>query len=98
MLQLISEHTGLQCVTLIAGSAPTSETGGYSISVVNYGKTKEAYPRQFSAFDPEGFSNNFVRQFTKFLNKTSGERFGRILACQDADGMPIRFYHERRIW
>ena len=71
MLELISAHTGLTALTLLAG-APVADGNRYVVGVVNYGKSSETVPRNFSAWDSEGFQN-VVGQFTRFLNATRGE-------------------------
>lgn len=70
MLQLVSKHTGLPCVSLIAGAPPREGSTKYTVAVVHYGKTNEPVPRDLSAFDPEGFKTVMLGHFAKFLAHT----------------------------
>ncbi|KAI0341000.1 hypothetical protein BDW22DRAFT_1346726 [Trametopsis cervina] len=70
LLKLISEATGLQNITLLGGTAPSSPTEKYLVSVVHYGTTAEPVPKDFFDFDRDGFRLNVLGQFCKFLGAT----------------------------
>lgn len=84
MLKLISETTGLTCVSLIAGAPPDTPKGAYKISTVNYGQTIGTKPRDFASFDKEAFSAKVLNQFARFLQETKGKaHMSEISPCAD---------------
>lgn len=83
MLQKICEYTGFTAVTVIGGAPPVNDSSDYTLGVVNWGVTEELVPRNFSAYDPEGFRKNVLGQFYRFLRQTKSEfycTFSRAVA------------------
>ena len=66
LLKLISDYTGLEALTLLAGKA-VEGSADYIVGVVNYGQTKELVPRDFKSWDTQGF-DRVIEQFTN-LNR-----------------------------
>ena len=72
LLKGISECTGFQQLTLLAGSAPEAGSDDVTIQVVHYGTTKEVVPRDFTTFDKERFRTHVLTQFSRYLRATEG--------------------------
>jgi hypothetical protein len=70
LLKLISDYTGLSCVSLIAGAPPAEGARNYTIATVHYGVTRGPVPRDFAGFDPGAFSKDVLGTFAKFLANT----------------------------
>ena len=83
LLAKISEYTGFTAITLMGGTAPAKGRDSI-VGFVHHGETNESLPRNFSAFDNEGFRRNVVSQFFKFLRHTAGEFDARTVGGHTA--------------
>ncbi|GJF00033.1 hypothetical protein PsYK624_163100 [Phanerochaete sordida] len=68
--EVLAEYVGLNYFTLIAGQPPEDEDGEFSVAVVNFGKTAEAYPRNLCQFNPKRFKTDVLGTFIDFLQAT----------------------------
>lgn len=71
-LKVLARKTGLPCMTLLAGRPPETREGGYLTSSVHIGESLGS-KLNFSHWDPKGYSDNVLGQFSLFLQSTSGE-------------------------
>lgn len=80
LLELICEYTGYSCVTLIGGAF---EGGQYKVGAVHHGEVKGVVSKDFAAYDPQAFRNDFVGCFFKFLRAMKGmsRRFVCFVVC-----------------
>ena len=68
LLSLISDYTGFKCVSLIAASATPDDTSSRASWVaVHHGKTRDVIPKDFAAYDKDGFADKFVGTFLDFV-------------------------------
>lgn len=65
-------HTGFTCVSLIRGCYDDVEKK-YTVGAVNYGKTTDDIPKDFTSFDPDGYRKKFAGQFALFIGATKGQ-------------------------
>ena len=70
MLSLLSEHTGLRCITLIAGAAtPDDPSSRATWLAVHHGQTKDVIPKNFAAYDEDAFKEKFVATFLDYVQE-----------------------------
>lgn len=72
LLKLISDVTGFECLTLLAGSAGETPGEKVTMGAVHYGKTSEVHPRDFARFDPPAY-RTVLQQFARFLEGGKSE-------------------------
>lgn len=80
-LQLISDRTGLDNVTILAASAPKESGGDYRCVGVHHGQTVRT-KQNVAQFDPEAYRNQMVGTFINYVAATSGASagIGEVLA------------------
>lgn len=72
LLKLISDVTGFECLTLLAGSAGETPGKKVMMGAIHYGKTSKAHPHDFVRFDPAGY-RTVLQQFMRFLEGGKSE-------------------------
>ena len=67
MLELVTKHAGLACMTTIVG---WKEGNNFATKTMNYGmlKTDEGV-KYFDTYDPVAFKQEFCKPFTRWLRE-----------------------------
>lgn len=66
LLKLISNVTGFECLTLLAGEASKQTGEKVAIGAIHYGKKGEVHPRDFGNYDPPAYKA-VLQQFARFV-------------------------------
>ena len=71
LLRLLSQYTGLENLTLLAGSAPRTSGEDYRCVGVHYGQSIRT-KLNFAQYDPDAYRDLVLGTFANFLASTSG--------------------------